>query len=62
MESVKAHAILFNIFLGMRYHHVTIISDKTTLQASTIGLGKFIKIFGVLSIKEKCKVLAQAMC
>jgi hypothetical protein len=61
MELVKAHAIFFNIFLGMRYHHVKVVNDRATLQASTIGLGKFIKIFDMFSIKEKCKVLAQAM-
>ncbi len=62
MESIKAHAILLNIFLGMRYHHAKVVNDKATLQASTIGLSKFIKIFDMFSIKEKCKVLAQAMC
>jgi hypothetical protein len=46
----------------MKYYHVKVVSDKATLQASTIGLGKFIKIFDLFSIKEKCKVLAQAMC
>jgi hypothetical protein len=62
MELVKAHEIFSNIFLSMKYHHVKVVSDKTTLQASTIGLGKFIKILDVFSIKEKWKVLTQAMC
>jgi hypothetical protein len=55
MESIKAHAILFNIFLGMRYHHVKVVSDRTTLQASTIGLGKFIKIFECFSLKKSAR-------
>jgi len=55
MESVKAHAILFNMFLGMRYHHVIVVSDKITLQASTIGLSKFIKIFDVFPLKKSVR-------
>jgi hypothetical protein len=37
----------------MKYHQIKIVGDETTLQASTISLGKFVKKYDVLSIKKE---------
>jgi hypothetical protein len=53
VESGKAPTIRFNIFMDARYHHVKVVGDETSLQASTTSLGKSINKTNVLSIEEE---------
>lgn len=62
VESNNAHVVPFNIFINGKYHHMKVVSDETTLHSSITSLSKFIKKSNVLSIEEKCKMLAQLMC
>jgi len=43
--------------MDSKFQCVKVVGDKTTLQASTIGLGKFVKKSNVLSIEEERKML-----
>jgi hypothetical protein len=43
--------------MDSKFHHVKVADDEATIQASTIGLGKFVKKFNVLSIEEERKIL-----
>jgi hypothetical protein len=62
VETVVGPMVLFNIFTDVKYNHVKITDDKTTLQVLNASLGKSIKKFDVLSIKEENTILAQAIC
>ncbi len=39
-----------------------VVRDETTLQMLTVGFGKSIKKFDILSIEEKQRMLAQMIC
>jgi hypothetical protein len=43
VELAETHVIPFNIFMDARYHHVKVVGDEVTFQASTTNLGKLIK-------------------
>ncbi len=58
MESSKALAIPFNIFMDAKYHWMKVVRDETTFQTLTISLGKSINTIDILSIEEEQKMLA----
>ncbi len=43
--------------MDSKFHHVKVIGDEVALQASTFGLGTFVKKSNVLSIEEEHKML-----
>jgi hypothetical protein len=53
VESSKIPIVPFNIFTNVRYHHMKVVGNKTTLQTSTIGLDKSIKKSNILSVEEE---------
>jgi hypothetical protein len=62
VELGKILTIPFNIFTYSKYHQIKVVNDKLTLLASTIGFGKCIKKFDILSIEEECRMFAQTIC
>jgi hypothetical protein len=62
VELGEAHVVFFNIFTDSRFHHVKVVGDETTFQATIASLGKFVNFFDVLSIEEEHKMLVQEIC
>jgi hypothetical protein len=62
VELSKAHAVFFNIFTYLKFHHVKVVGVGTTFQTTIVGIGKFVKKSDVLSIEEECKFLPQEIC
>ncbi len=43
VESGKTLSVPFNIFTGLKYHHVKVVSDEATVQTLITSLGQFVK-------------------
>jgi hypothetical protein len=57
MESSISPAILFNIFMDARYHHVKVVGNETTFRVSIASIGKSIKKSNILFIEKKKRML-----
>jgi len=51
----------FNIFIDVKYNHVKIASDETTLQMSNASFGKSIKKSNFSFTKEKHVIFSQVV-